>query len=162
MNTLGNQYKAGEERIAAGQARRPTGRDQFKTHNQPSRALNPVAVRTSFEAVVRKAKADFTSGIQANLVGEEFLRVCSYIPRSEPFYTIVERTYRMRPEFDRIHILAPSKEVGQVIDDVWKPFLAWVTEQGLDLTMGGHVNEAGENEYYVLEVWPLDDGSDDE
>jgi hypothetical protein len=162
MKSLAEQYKAGEARVNAGQSLRPTGRHQFKAHNQPASGYDPVAVRTSFEAVVRKAKADFISGIVANLTGGEFLRICSYIPRSEEFYRVVELYYSVRPVDERINIISPTKEIEQVIDEVWKPFLAWVLSQGLDLTMGGYVNEAGKNEYYVLEVWPLDDESDDE
>jgi len=162
MSTLAAQYKAGEARVKAGQSRRPTGPDRYKSHNQPASGFDPDKVRASFEAVVRKAKADFASGIAANLSGDEFWTVCSFIPRSEEVYRIVERTYGMRPVDERIHILGPTKEVEQVINDVWKPFLVWIQEQGLELTMGGYVNEGGSTEYYVLEVWALDDGSDDE
>jgi hypothetical protein len=162
MSTLAAQYKAGEARVKDGQSRRPTGHDRYRSHNSPPTGFDPDKVRASFEAVVSKAKADFASGIAANLTGDEFRSICSFIPRSEEVYRIVERTYGVRPVDERIHILGPTKEVEQVIDEVWKPFLGWVQEQGLELTMAGYVNEGGRNEYYVLEVWPLDDESDDE
>lgn len=162
MNSLGAKFKAGEARVTAGLARRPSGREQFKAHNQPSPLLDAAVARASLEAVVQKAKDDFASGIAANLSGEAFLRVCSYVPRSEAFFRILERTYSIRIDNERLVLFGPSKEVDKVIEDVWPPFLSWVTEQGLELTIGDHVNEAGRVEYYVLEVWPLDDGSDDE
>lgn len=161
MSTLGAQYKAGEARVARGEARYPTGRHQFKAHNEPSTVIGPAVLRASFEAVVAKAKADFAAGIAANLAGSEFLRVCSYVPRTEAFYLVVERTYGIRQPEERIHIIADSYALQQAVEQVWNPFLAWVTEQGLDLTMGAYVNEAGVREYMVLEVWALDDEPDD-
>jgi hypothetical protein len=164
MNTLGQQYKAAQARVARGEAVQPNALlSPDNTRNRPSPVDALAVLRASFQAVVRKAQANFISGIAANLYTGEVLQVCSYIPHTEACYWFLDKGINLRAQSDHdgdpdcLRLTAAVPETKEIVDDIWHPFLNWVKAQGLRLHMSGLGEAYGVREFLVLEVWAPED-----